>query len=388
MELYILDDSLRRTEVIESFESVIWTERYSAIGDCEIVIDPGLADPSLFVEGTELAIDKSKLIMQVQTIEKKTENDGTEKLTIKGMSLESILDDRANQSAFATASDPAETLVLTDKPADIVRDLFDAICRNNTDIPEDNIQFLQPGVLSTPGSIAEPADIVEIRLEVDTLYSSIKKICDVYNLGFRLIRNQDESELYFEVYTGDNRTTLQTTYPAVVFSPTLDNLSGVTELHSIALLKTVAYVFAPNGSAIVYAPSYDDTTTGFDRKVVVVRADDIDLAAGVDLDAALQQRGLEELANWRVVVAFDGEIPQSSSYQYGVDYFMGDLVEQRDENGTATNLRVVEQIFVSDSEGERSYPTLQVDLLITPGSWFAWSSSEVWDDADGYWEDA
>jgi hypothetical protein len=41
---------------------------------------------------------------------------------------------------------------------------------------------------------------------------------------------------------------------------------------------------------------------------------------------------------------------------------------------------VTEQIFSSDSTGEKSYPTLSIKQVITPGTWVAWDHSEVWDD--------
>jgi hypothetical protein len=46
-------------------------------------------------------------------------------------------------------------------------------------------------------------------------------------------------------------------------------------------------------------------------------------------------------------------------------------------------MRVTEQIFVSDSQGERSYPTLTVNTFITTGSWLSWMNNKVWLDLDG-----
>ena len=113
-----------------------------------------------------------------------------------------------------------------------------------------------------------------------------------------------------------------------------------------------------------------------------------DLPLGAEYDAALRQKGLEELAKHRPIIAFDGEIPQTGSYEYQKDYFLGDLVETRGADGLATNMRVTEQIFSSDAEGVRSYPTLTIDLLITPGSWYAWDGSQDWDNAEGTWDEA
>ena len=73
-------------------------------------------------------------------------------------------------------------------------------------------------------------------------------------------------------------------------------------------------------------------------------------------------------------------MPQNSTYKYGVDYGLGDLVELRDSSGNINVMRVTEQIFVSDKEGIRSYPTLTFDMLITPGTWLARPTNQQWAD--------
>jgi hypothetical protein len=123
-------------------------------------------------------------------------------------------------------------------------------------------------------------------------------------------------------------------------------------------------------------------TAGFDRRVLTVDASDITLSAGTALDAALLQRGKEELAKTRAFQAFDGEINTNSQYKYQVDYWLGDLVEMRNVDGVANQMRVTEQIFVSDKEGDRSYPTLTVNQFINTGSWLSWESNQQWIDLD------
>lgn len=393
MDLFILDDQLRRQYVVDQFESLIWTDRYKDSGDFELLVKADRGTVALLPPGTRLAIAKSYSVATVETVEKTVSNEGVAQLKLKGRSLENTLDDRAGIPSMASGSTATPKWVLTGLPAAIARTIFQTICVDLVNSPNDVIPFYHSGSMFTPGTIPEPSTSITISLDFDSVFNLIKKICDVYNLGFRLTRkelpNGAASELYFQVYTGDDRTTLQTTFPAVVFSPELDNLSDTNEITSTALLKNVAYVVAPNGTRMVYANGYDaSTATGFNRKAITVMADDITLAAGTPLQNALEQRGQEELAKWRVVIAFDGEIPQFGSYKYGVDYDLGDLVEMRNSDGLATNMRVTEQIFVSDATGERSYPTLETELLITAGSWYAWDAGEFWDDADGYWADA
>lgn len=387
MDLYVLDGLLRRAEIIDKYVSLIWTERYSTCGDFELVIHSDRGIRELLTEGTLLAINESYRIMKVETVEKGVDSDDVAILNVSGRSLEALLDDRTAMSALASLTTTPKWEI-TGTPGNIVREIFQTICVEGDLSAGDVLPFYTAGSIFQAGSIAEPGDSIIVSLDLDSVYSSIKKICDIYDLGFRLVRNLDTSQLYFDVYTGDDHTTLQTIFAPVVFSPELDNLSGTSELTSIAQFKNVAYVFAPNGAVIIYGDNISPTITGFDRRVLTVKAEDITIAAGTELTAALIQRGKEELAKHRVIVAFDGEIPQFSSYKYGIHYNLGDLVEMRNADGMAMNMRVTEQIFVTDAQGERSYPTLSIDLLITPGSWYAWDAQQVWDDADEYWQDA
>jgi hypothetical protein len=379
MEVFILDGNLLRTEIVEQFESMIWTERYQGYGDFQLDIDPSLADSPLFNQGTFLGIDKSSRVMYIDSTEEKNNDDGKRVLVCKGKSLEAKLLERpngyvANVNAAITLGNGATT------PANIVRNLFTAICVSNATQVNDQMPFIQPGVFSpTSGRIAEPTDTPTIQTTIGNLYETIQNICRVYNLGFRLIRPLDDSKLYFEVYMGYDRTTSQTAKDAVVFSSALDSLTDTSELIVSDGLKNVAYVYAPNGTTTVYGNGADANTAGFDKKILVVDASDITDAAGAGLTAKLVQRGTEELAKNRILQGFDGQIPQSGSYVYGTNYELGDLVEKRSDKGTVSQMRVTEQIFVQDKTGERSYPTLTINNILVSGSWDAVSPAKNWD---------
>jgi len=387
MDIYVLDSQLRRSEVIDSYESLIWTERFADVGDCTITMRPSREAKALLQPDTCLAIRDSYRVQKIDTVEETTDQDGRKVLKATGVSLEGLLKDRVASRVRIAAGAVQEPYDKTGKPADIAREIFDNFIRNNVVIPEDQIPFLQPGVLLSSGTIPEPTAEISISWAVGTIFDWIKKLCDMYGLGFRIVRNGDLSELYFEIYTGSNRTSAQVLNEAVIFSPRLDNLSNTSQLTSSSNYKNVAYVFAVNGSRMVYSPTVDETVSGFDRRVLMVDASDIDLEAGTALNDALDQRGKEALDEHRQLYAFDGEIPQYSDYIYGVHYRLGDIVEQRNEDEIASNMRVTEQIIVSDREGVRSYPTLTMDTLITPGSWYGWNATQVWDEVEGVWDD-
>ena len=374
MEWYTLDASLRRNQVIEGYKSFIWTERYSAAGDFQIVTRSSFANRQLLAADTWIGKAGSDYVMKVQTISDDTAADGSRMMTVTGMSLEKLLDDRVAMGVLSDTT-TVPNWVLTGTPGDVAREMFTQVCVAGVLNPLDTIPFYTPGTLLHAGNIAEPPGVITVTVTPDTLYNSLKSICDTYNLGFRLVRNGDLSEVYFEVYTGNNLTSEQSILPAVIFDPDMESLTQISQLTSTAVVKTVAYVLAANGFEVVYAPDADTTASGYGRRVLLINSSN-STVAGPDLTTALQQEGLIALSVQKPVYSFDGQLPQTLPYIYGTDYSLGDLVEERASDGYGNLMLVTEQIFSSDDTGERAYPTLTLFQTITPDSWLSEGSLE------------
>lgn len=389
MDLYVLNSLLRREQVVDQYQSLIWTERFNTAGDFELVVQSTLENRNRYRAGTWLALSESYRCMKIETIQDKTDDDGAELLTITGPSIEMILDDRV---AFNAKDDlvahPKWTI--TDLPAAIARKIFTDICVTGILDVNDIIPYIANVDVFPADTIPEPGDVVTAEIEPQTVYEAIKNICEPYDLGFRLVRNFDNSQLVFDIYSGSDRTSQQDVLPAVIFSQELENLKDLTELKSVAGVKNIAYVYSNLGFEEVVALDVDPSIMGFERQMMVVKMDDIaeGTPAGT-VTALMQQKGLEELSKVRSFRGFDGEVNQNTQYKYGVDYQLGDLVEMRGKDGLANNMRVTEQIFVSDKEGSRSYPTLSIKQLVTPGSWLAEGTTiwEDYDDDDTAWAD-
>lgn len=381
MELYTLDPLLRRRDVIEKYVSLIWTERFQTYGDFQLNIFSDYRSRSLLKPDTYLAMSESNYVMRVETVEDDVTEQGEKVLIVKGRSLESLLLDRV---AYSVTGDTTTTpkWTITDTPKEVCKKIFHDICVTGILNIGDKIPFINEGSFMPADTIVAPADVITVDLEPISVYEAINQIAQVWNLGFRILRRLDLSQLWFDVYVGSDRTTAQTVLPAVVFTPELDNLQNTKELISIENSKNVAYVYSPAGFQMVYASGVDPSIEGFERRVLMVNASDI-TSDNPDVNAALQQRGYEELAKARTYQAFDGEISQYSKYKYGRDYNLGDIVESRNNDGASNYMRVTEQIFVSDRDGERSYPTLTLNLFINAGSWLSWTSNTTWFDLDG-----
>ena len=118
MELYILDDLLRRTAILDGYESLIWTDRYNTAGDFELVIASTPETRGLLTANTLLANNRTKSIMKVEQIQDKLDDVGRALLTVKGPSLEDILNDRGARPSLDDLT-VAEKWVITGTPANI-----------------------------------------------------------------------------------------------------------------------------------------------------------------------------------------------------------------------------------------------------------------------------
>jgi hypothetical protein len=544
MELYTLDGLLRRTEIIEGYESFLWADRYAGIGDVQIVMASTQQNRNLLASGTLLGLSESKTVMKVETIEDKEDSEGRKLLTIKGRELKNILSERIAMTGDL-GTNPG-TWVAIGTPGNVIRQLIDYTIRGGGPDPTDAIPLLIPGSLYATGNIPEEVDEYRIEREFSSLLPAVQEIADIWDLGYRLYRGPDDGTLYFDVYKGNDRTSGQDIFPPVIFSPNLESLQNVSEFTSVAKSKNVAYVYNDNMAVTVYGDGANETTAGLAKRTLFVDGTDLeyeertytltedqkkaidralrlesttdaqvaalvklrdklrfapgeaaiaesvntntettlnstdktnleaaanaadaavadgyslttDQEAAVNkatdlsslqesqqitllkirdrklidpteasvaiavknnvvfsllaseraaitaaiavsvaaepaewdaLEALLIQRGTEELAKNRSISAFDGEITQLSPYKYNLDYELGDLVEMRNNDGLTNQMLVIEQIHAADESGERAYPTLAIKQFITPGSWLAWESNQVWQDAPGVWADA
>jgi hypothetical protein len=375
MEVYTLDALMRREEVIDDFESLIWTERFLPWGDFELQMRPTLAARSLLTEGTKIAMNKSLYVGEVETIVDEVNEDDVKVLTIKGRTIEKIMEDRT----AAITKGATTNWVVNGVPAAVARWIFKKVCVEGVLSEFDVIPFIHEGLILPASTIPEPIDPIIWSQPPQTVYKALYDLCSAWNLGFRILRKYDTTELYFDVYAGSDRTTRQSLLSPVIFAPELDNLHNTSELRTSEDFKNVANVYTPSGFLEVFGTAVDPEIDGFDRRVLTVVADDI---SGTGWESAALQRGREELAKHRAFQAFDGEIAQNSQYVYGQDYYLGDLVEQRNTDGVSNDMRVTEQIFVHDKEGERAYPTLTLNQFINTGSWLSWETSKKWIDYD------
>ena len=91
MEVLIMDERFQQVCLIDTFESLIWTERYCGFGDFEIYMPADATIMDMVRQDYYAWLKDSDQVMIIEEIQISTEVETGGHLTIAGRSLESIL---------------------------------------------------------------------------------------------------------------------------------------------------------------------------------------------------------------------------------------------------------------------------------------------------------
>ena len=363
MDVFICDNELNVIRVVDSYSSVIWTERYSSCGDFQLDLPYDeelfhiLTDDSGLEDDYRARIKGSNTVMMIEEVTLITDAEEGVSMTIKGRSLEAILERRVIYG---------QTEVLSDLETNIHQ-----IINNNAVEPEDQNRII-PGLV-----IAESGDdrITEITFEAqyyfDNLYNKIQEICETYSVGFRIWPIVGGVE--FKLFMGEDRSFGQEDNNFVIFSPRFDNLLNSNYVEAVSEMSNVAYTVGEGerSQTEIGESSRDGVTyIGLKRRELAVDAGDVSKTVDngdgrqrhltdEEYKTELGNAGLEELANYEYKRTFDGEVDSSLTFKYGIDYFIGDLVEVENEYGMSAKAKVTELIRSYDSNGYKEYPTFE-----------------------------
>ena len=349
---------------IDGYNSLIWTERFTTNGDFTLTtanIEPTLQQ---LAKGSIVAIRQSNYLMIVESLKIDQDDDGSDVLTVTGRSLETFLENRPARAAGQT-SDTDWTFTDVYPIAATIAMVEQLISTS----PIDASDVIPNLVMMT--SLTEDTQATFI-LQSRDLYSAILEILGTVVVGILPRKNPATGDIYLEVYRGTDKTIAQTVVDPIIFHVANGDITGASYLFTTSGFYNVAYVYSPSGERTVFAPGVDDTIASWDRRVLYVDASDIDTTTTDDdgddipidpsvINAAMDQRGTQALADANVQMLFDGQInPISTSYKVPLDYYLGDQVTLIAQYGVNQTMRVEEVIRIEDTDGERTYPTLVV----------------------------
>lgn len=357
MEFWILNENFESIAIVDSVESLLWTDRYCGYGDFQIYagFDSELfsnteQDYYAYLRGSDhmMIIDTRDIATKIQT--------GSH-LTVEGVSLEHILTRRIlwTQTRLSGSLEGQIKKVLD---ANVINPSIAA-----RKIPNFRFVYSNDPVIQ--------ALTIEATYTGYTLYELINEICLDYGLGWQVTLNWSDKYFEFKLYSTTDRSYDNADNNAfVVFSPNFENLLDSNYHESKRDYKTVALVAGEEeGVGKQRRTTVVDLTneTGLARREMFVDARDLqsELEDGSTMSDAdyiktLQSRGKSKLAECEDAAYFEGEVEATQTFVYGVDFFLGDTVQVRNEYGIEAKSRIQEIIFTQDDSGYSVIPTFSM----------------------------
>lgn len=358
MDLFVLDTEFNRLAIIDTYESLVWSERYYQCGDFELYTPVTSDILENIKQDYYLTRRDSDVTMIVETIQTSTDVEDGNYLTITGRSLESILDRRivwGQKTISGNLQNGIKTLLNENiiSPSISNRKISNFIFEDSTD----------PIVTALT---------IDAQYTGDNVYDVITSICMDKKIGFRVKLN-DSNQFVFSLYSGVDRSYEQTVNPYVIFSPNYDNLMNTKYIESHKALKNVTLV-GGDGEGPERKYYSVGSVSGLDRRELFTDARDIsstdeegEVIPTDDYNALLEQRGKEKLGENVNITTFEGEVEVGRTYQFGVDYNLGDVVEVENEYGISAAPRIIEIVECQDESGYSMVPTFDMDNIDITG---------------------
>jgi len=347
MELLILNTELESVDILDNFESLIWTERYCGYGDFEIYTK---VSPEIFTilrPDSYVWIKDSKQVMIIEGFQIKFDAETGAHLIITGRSAETLLDRRIIWAQTVLSGN------LQNGIQKLLNENIIAPTITDRAIPNFTFQASNDSVVT--------ALEVEAQYTRTNLYDSIKNLCAVNDIGFQ-VRLSETNQFVFELYSGTDRSYDQFVNPYVIFSQKFDNLINSNYSESQKALKTVTVVCG-EGEGVGRKTTIVGSGVSLVRRELYTDARDLSqtvdsvLIPEVDYIAQLAQRGIENLSENISQRTFDGQVDTTRMFKYGEDFFLGDIVQIVSEYGIEAKARVIEVIRSQSTSGIDVYPT-------------------------------
>ena len=342
-------DNFESIAVIDTYESMIWTDRYNSYGDFEIFFAMDTQLLQYLKEDYYLWLKDSEHCMIIEDIKINADTEEGNHLIVTGRSLESILERRIiwGQRIFnGNLQNGIQTML---NECIISPSIADRKISNFVFVPS-----ADPKITSLK---------IDNQYTGDCLYDVVKGLCEENNIGFKIVLT-DENKFAFSLYAGVDRSYEQTENPYVVFSPNFENIINSNYYSSRASFRNVTLV-AGEGEGAARRTAIVGSASGLDRRELFTDARDIssDTEDGTLSDAEymaqLRTKGLKNLADHIVTTAFEGEVEVTRLFKYGEDFFIGDIVQIANEYGNEGSAYISELVISNSEEGLSIYPTFK-----------------------------
>lgn len=386
LNIYVLNQDLQKIGIVDNYTSLIWAKRYVDFGDCEIYAPATETNLEIFQLDNYIMREDDDMVCRIESVELDTSVETGNYLIITGTDCRKILNQRIvwKQTSFTGTAENFIRRLIT----------------QNIISPEDADRAIPRFVLGEYYGFDER---INLQSSYDPIGDKIAEICRMYGYGFKVSFNGEN--FVFDIYKGADRSFGQTENPYVVFSSDFENLKSSKFLMDKSEYASVALVGGSGeGKDRLLTMVNSSIATGINRHEIFVDAKSIsknltyeDLVEAytggtistvsgtvyysvdgeriatldsatepknaVLVDAAyyalLDEKGNEELATAKTLSTFEGEVETQNTYVYKTDYYLGDIVQIKNEFDIERAARIVEAVESYSEEGYSFIPTFE-----------------------------
>jgi len=358
MEFQTLNEDFQAEHVVENYETLIWTERYSTNGEFQATFNNIPAGLAQLPEGSYVTLRESTVPMKVETHKIEKKKNAVPVLTVTGRTCEACwLEQRQSVKDLPSAAGRPAWTITADKQSDAAYKAIRTVIGDEERF-KDGVSVLAaiaPSISAKraipQASLILPQDYSTLttntyEIKAGNLYTVIMELITANFHGIKSVRpNTSDTRVDIEIYNGSDRT------DELVFDARFDQIDDATYLLSKQGSCDIALVYGPNGSQQVLKNATEEPE-GLERRELLV--DDSGSTSEIRTN-----HGLVELYKYNATALFDGQIAEQVASGYNKDYFLGDLLKLTGQYGLSQIVRVAEFIRSSDNTGTKAYPTFE-----------------------------
>lgn len=383
MQVYILDPDYNTLGMIDAAESVLWNPKYNDIGECEIYIPCNMEYLSMLRRGNYIYRFDDEMFCKIESVEIETSVENGDYIIATAKDICNILAGRIVRWKIAFSG--------------TLGNFVQKVLNDNVINPAQSHRAISHFEFDA-SNLAEFSENVEISVFTDDLLQLILATCKTYSIGFRISFNMETRKLVFRLYRGKNKASI-TGEEYVEFSPQYANILSTHYKEDEGNYKNVVYVgyksidkdddtiylysFPSNEYDIKgesrremyvdgtgtsremtlaeFVQMFPNATKSGDGKYYMVGGLAVATSEGVGEDekftltdnAFYRLLGIlakEALSERGMTQSFEGDVDTIDTYEYKVDYNLGDIVKVINEYGIEAEARITEVMESDDAD--------------------------------------
>jgi len=352
IELYIYDINFNRLAIIDVYEEVEFQSKYYGHSTCFLTVEGNKRNAELLLVNEDELKNELRILVRSDDpnrgyIIETAQFEDTEKTVIEviGYSLSIMTSWRwiVGQQRFNGK----------------IEDVLKGFVKNNCINPNSPSRIIPNLVLGVNDGINILADESYTHKELDI---ALWEMCEKNGVSFEVLMNNEAKKYVYSTYKGVDRSSEQQANPHVIFAKEFENVISQSYTDDKSNYKSTAFVAGEGEDIDRTIIEVGETFSGFNRREVFFDARDlqseykegdttvtIPQSEYIDL---LKERGNNRKQDYQRIRTFESEANLYSQFKLNVDYFLGDIVTNRnDELGIVMHQRIVGVKEVFNREG-------------------------------------